>query len=444
MLVLRRIMPLLLLIALLTMSFGAVHAQDDCNFEEEPIRIGGIAPQSAPGSVIGGVSMSWAFNAAAQDINDECGIALDGLNYRVEIIVADSEGLPERGQAVAERLIFENEVVGMVGVFHSAVGLATMGVLQENQIPTVFSEPWNDNVTANGIQDYENQPARISTNDAGIDYIFRIAPYSTLVSTVVIDWLVALEVKDVVIIAENTDYGIPAAEKDKELLEASGATVEILFIEMGGEDFVPILSRIQARATPPDAVRLQVTGETSYNVTQQMAELGIAPTADTICVTNQIAVSSEQYWRNVPDGNYCAFNFQGAIPTLFNDIALDLNERYRNVFRDNIPSFAIASYDAVWVLALAIERAGTLDPAAIVAEIELSDVELAQGRYHFPYGGHNPELPEGVPAYMWHQWPDPAVTVLQYFEQGQDSFDSAIVWPPARQTHDTLYFTPGS
>jgi branched-chain amino acid transport system substrate-binding protein len=172
-----------------------------------------------------------------------------------------------------------------------------------------------------------------------------------------------------------------------------------------------------------------------------MAELGIAPTADTICVTNQIAVSSVQYWRNVPDGNYCAFNFQGAIPTQFNEIALDLNERYNSVFNDNIPSFAIASYDAVWVLALAIERAGTLDAAAIATEIELSDVELAQGRYYFLYGSQNP-VPEGVENYMWHQWPDPAVTVLQYFEQGQDSFDSAIVWPPARQTHDTLYFTP--
>ena len=190
-----------------------------------------------------------------------------------------------------------------------------------------------------------------------------------------------------------------------------------------------------------------ITGETSFSLTQQMAELGIAPTEDTICVTNQIQIAfqSELYWATVPDGNYCAFNRVGSIPSLFNDTAIELNAKYEAEFGDIIPSFAMASYDSVYLLADAIERAGAYtDPDAIVAALENSNIELSQGRYYFTYGSHNPELPEGAPAYMWHQWPDPIVTVMQYFEQGQSALDAAVVYPEVYQTHGSAYIAPGT
>jgi ABC-type branched-subunit amino acid transport system substrate-binding protein len=434
------IMSVLAMVAI--MPVGMVQADDHCEFAEEVIKFGGLAPMSAPGAVAGGVAMDWAFQQAAADINADCGIEIDGANYMVEVILGDSEGSPERGQAVAERLILEDGVHGMVGVYHSAVGLATMGIMQENKIPTVFSEPWNDNVSANGIQEYDGSPARM---DDGIDYIFRIAPSSSMVGSVVTDWLIELGVEDVILIVENTDYGQPAAADEQARLEAAGVTVEKLDIELGTEDFVPILSRIQARPEAPGAIRIVVTGETSFNLTQQMAELGIAPTEDTICVTNQIAFQSEQYWETVPDGNYCAFNRVGIIPTLFNDIASDVNEKYEEEFGDIIASFAMEAYDSVWLLADSMERAGTYtDADAIVAAIEAADIELSQGRYYFTYGSHNPELPEGTPAYMWHQWPDPIVTMMQYFEQGQSSLEAAVVYPEVYQTHGTNYIAPGT
>jgi ABC-type branched-subunit amino acid transport system substrate-binding protein len=427
---------------MLVLPFKMVQAQADCNFADEVIKFGGIAPMSAPGAVAGGVAMDWAFKQAAADINADCGIQIDGVNYQLEVITGDSEGSPERGQAVAERLIQEDGVNGMVGVYHSAVGLATMGVMQENHIPTVFSEPWNDNVSANGIIEYDGNPPRM---DDGIDYIFRIAPSSSMVGSVVTDWLISLGVKDVILIVENTDYGQPAAADEQARLEAAGVTVEKLDIELGTEDFVPILSRIQARPEAPDAVRIVVTGETSFNLTEQMAELGIAPTVDTICVTNQIAFQSEQFWATVPDGNYCAFNRVGIIPSLFNDIATKLNDNYEAEFGDIVASFAMESYDSVLLLADAMERAGSYtDADAIVAALEASDIELSQGRYYFTYGSQNPDLPEGTPAYMWHQWPDPIVTVMQYFEKDQSSLDAAVVYPEVYQTQGTSYIVPGT
>ena len=108
-------------------------------------------------------------------------------------------------------------------------------------------------------------------------------------------------------------------------------------------------------------------------------------------------------------------------------------------------SFAMEAYDAVWLMADAIGRAGSYtDPDAIVAALETSDIILTQGHYYFDFGGHNPVIPEGTPAYMWHQWPVPVVTVMQYFEQDQNALDAAVIYPPEYQTHGTAYFHPGA
>jgi len=66
------------------------------------------------------------------------------------------------------------------------------------------------------------------------------------------------------------------------------------------------------------------------------------------------------------------------------------------------------------------------------------------GVVYFEYGNHNPDLPEGTPAFMWHQWPDPIVTVMQYFEQGQSGLEAAVIFPEVFQTHGSAYIVPGT
>ncbi len=431
-----------LMVVMLLGSGSLASAEEHCEFAEERIKVGGIAPLSAPGATGAGVIIDWAYQLAAADINAQCGVDIAGVNHRLEVITGDSEGISERGQAVAERWIFDDNIHGVVGGYHSAVALAVMSLTQENRIPTLFAGPWNDNITANGITEYEGRPPRI---DDGVDYIFKISPANSMVAVVVVDWMIALGLDDVVIMAENTDYGQPAAADETALLEAAGIRVEQYNIELGTEDFVPILSRILARPEPPDAVHVLITGETSFNLNQQMAELGIAPSEDTICIAGYIAGDSEQFWATVPDGNYCAFNRVGITPALFGDIATDVNARYAEDWGGVAPSFALEPYDSVRLLAHAMDLADSYsDPDAIVAALETVDVAFSQGRYYFDYGSHNTELPEGTPDYYWHQWPDPIVVMMQYFELGQNSLDAAVIYPPIYQTHGTSYIAPGT
>ena len=39
----------------------------------------------------------------------------------------------------------------------------------------------------------------------------------------------------------------------------------------------------------------------------------------------------------------------------------------------------------------------------------------------------------------WHQWPDPAMTMIQYQKEGQSSLDAPIVWPDVYKTGDAIY-----
>jgi ABC-type branched-subunit amino acid transport system substrate-binding protein len=391
---------------------------------EDTIKIGGIGPLSSPGSVVGGIAMKFAMELAVKDINDAGGV----MGKPIELIFADTEGLPERGVAVAERLITENKVVAITGEYHSAVGIPVADVCHEYGVPVLFSETWSDKITETGYPE-----------------VFRIAPASSMNARATMEWFAAVGVKHFVSIAENTDYGIGQTEQDEKFATELGMTVdEVFFVELGTEDFLPVLSRIQAMDPPPDAIRMAVTGETSYNVEQQMAELGIAPSEKIIGTANQVAIQPE-FWESVPNGNYYVYSLVGLPPSLYNDTTNYVADAYKADFDTDPPSYALEAYDSIRILADAIERAGTTEPKALIDALEDTDINLAQGHYYFKYTSKNPLPADGsVAAYMWHQWPDPAVLLLQYFEPNQDWKEAAVVWPEVYQTHGTSYIVPGT
>ena len=122
------------------------------------------------------------------------------------------------------------------------------------------------------------------------------------------DWAKAVGAKTVLDIAENTDYGTGQVASDKTFFEAAGMTfIDPIFVELNAQDLQPILARIKAITPPPDMIRVAVTGQTSYNLEQQMVDLGIAPSAKTIGEASTDALAPE-FWQSVPNGNYFAFS----------------------------------------------------------------------------------------------------------------------------------------
>ncbi len=384
---------------------------------ECPIKIGGLAPLSAPGAVGGGEGMRAAMLIAEKDINAAGGV----LGCDIKVVIADTEGLPEKASAIMEKLITQDGVVAVGGGYHSSVGVASKDVADNRKVPVVFAETWNDTITGDKQR-----------------YIFRIAPLSSWASATL--WQAALlvpNIKKVAILTENTDYGIPAAEETTKGLKSGGIEAVTFGVDIGTQDYAGIVERMKAEN--PDYIIVLATGEAGYNFTQQAADAGMGP-LDIPFQAGQVSLESKAYWENVPDGNYAFVQRIGTPSNLWNEKALKLNEAYKAMTgRGVIESYSMEAYDSIAILAQAINEAKTTDGESIVVALESISHEGTLGRIYFPYGSRKDPAADGKGDEWWHQWPDPAMTMIQYQKEGQSSVDAPIVWPDTYKTGDPVY-----
>ncbi len=386
------------------------------SFGDGTFKMGALAPLSAPGSVTGGTAMKAAMEIALAEVNAEGGI----LGQQVEMILLDTEGLPERGTTAMERLINQEGVDAVVGGYHSAVGLAAKEVAHANNVPIVFAETWNDDITG-----------------VGYEQVFRIAPRSSDVAQIDAEFIATLEPDFVAIMTENTGYGIPAAEQTTAILDGFGIASETFFADIGTLDFAPVIERMKA-GTTPDVILVLLTGETGFNFQQQAAEAGLGP-QDVVMVCNQAASDSDAFWAAVPDGNLCIYHAIGLPNALWTEKTAAFAEKYVELTgRARPESYAMEAYDSFKLMAQAINEAGSSEPEAIIAALENISYDGALGRIYFEYGINNP-VPEGVPASAWHQFPDPAVTMVQFQEPGESAADLTVIYPEKFKTGEMIW-----
>lgn len=381
------------------------------------IKVGGIAPLSAPGTVVGGEAMRDAMLIAQDDINAAGGV----MGCDLKVVIADSEGLPEKAKAIMEKLITQDGVVAVGGGYHSSVGVASKDVADARGIPVVYAETWNDTITGDKQK-----------------YIFRIAPLSSWASSTI--WQHALKVpgiKKVAILTENTDYGIPAAEETTKGLNSGGVEAVTFSVDIGTQDYAGIVERIKAEE--PDMIITLATGEAAYNFTQQAADAGIGP-MDVPFQTGQDALESRSFWENVPDGNMSFIQRIGVPENLFNDKAKKFSATYKaKTGKGAVESYAMEAYDSIAIIAQAINEANSTEGDKIVDALEGISHDGTLGKIFFPYGTKKDPSVDGKGNEWWHQWPDVALTVIQYQKEGQNSAEAPIVFPDAYKTGDAVY-----
>lgn len=374
----------------------------------EAIKIGGLAPLSSPGAVIAGTAMADAFRIAEEQINASGGL----LGQPVEIIIEDSQGLPESAVAAMEKLIDLDGVVAVGGAQHSSVALAAMEVAHEREVPIVFGGPWSDDITLSLYPE-----------------VFHIAPLNSEIASIRVGFLASLvgEGGKAAIATENTDFGIPAAEYIRDGLAEAGIESEIFSVDIGVQDFAGIIERI--RAEEPDVFIILNSGEAGFNLAQQAADAGIGP-QDVLTSCGLSAQESNSFWTTVPDGNLCLFERVGPSVQIYTDAAKEFAQIYtESTGKESVETFALQAYDSVMIIAQAIEEAGSTEAADIIAALENITFEGTLGTITFPVNSQNPPEAAGVDNKWWHQHPSPVFTFLQYQEPGQSSEEAPIVYP---------------
>lgn len=216
------------------------------------VKIGFIGPMTGDYANYGKL-MSQAVRLAAEERNAAGGV--EGM--QVEVVVEDSEGTVEKGQAAIEKLASVDKVNGIVGAVFSGVSIAVAPRAQAEQI--VMISPSSTHADLPGLG----------------SYIFRTVPSDALQADVAGAYIAeVLGVKRLAALYVKNDYSQGLYEGVAKTFEAKGG--QIVAVEtalQGDKDFKTQLTKI--KGTNPDAIYIPNYVAEMAQILEQAASLGI-------------------------------------------------------------------------------------------------------------------------------------------------------------------------
>jgi branched-chain amino acid transport system substrate-binding protein len=229
----RRFALLLILVVAAGLLFVGCQKEDAAETAEKAasIKIGFIGPMTGDYANYGTL-MSQAVRLAVDERNAAGGVK--GIN--VEVVVEDSEGTVEKGQAAIEKLASVDKVTGMVGAVFSGVSIAIAPRAQAEQI--VMISPSSTHADLPGIG----------------SYIFRTVPSDALQANVAGAYFAEeLGIKRLAVLYVKNDYSQGLYEEVSKSFTAHGG--EIVAVEtalQGDKDFRTQLTKIKGEN--PEAI----------------------------------------------------------------------------------------------------------------------------------------------------------------------------------------------
>ena len=99
---------------------------------QKPVKIGVLTPLSPPGDAAAGQFIVRGAKMGAEEVNARGGV-LGGR--KIELVIEDDSGTPEKGAAGFRKLASQDQVVAVVGQFHSSVMTAVQAARRAVQGP---------------------------------------------------------------------------------------------------------------------------------------------------------------------------------------------------------------------------------------------------------------------------------------------------------------------
>jgi branched-chain amino acid transport system substrate-binding protein len=330
-----------------------------------PILIGGIHPLTG-GLAADGIQMDNAIQMAIAELNAAGGV-LDGVQF--EYLSSDSTGAADVGQTEAERLIGEG-AAALICCFQSAVTSNVAAIAERDGVPLVI-----DVAVADAIL------------DQGYAYTFRLQPNATSMGVNGAQFLAELaensgeEISSVVYLYEGTTgFGDSVRAAFVEKADALGIEVleEIGYAPFEVTDLTTEMTRINS--LEPDA--LVVTGY--YNdgllAARNAEEVGL--NVKVVYGVAQGTYDQPQFVADAGDLAECFYDtnyhWDASDPA-----AAAVRDSFQEEYGEEMRTSAVLAYQAMYIIADAVERAGSTDPAAIrdaLAETNYADHIL-------PYSG---------------------------------------------------------
>ena len=356
--------------------------------EEKVIKIGTLFPLT--GSVaLAGQRCRAAVETAAEVINnahpelkvplaEKAGL-LDG--YKIVLIHADHQGKPDVAKSEAERLFDQEKVLTIIGCYNSACTK-----------PASFVAELKQKVFMCGC----SSSGALTERD--FKYFFRMAPTDKTESLEFVEFIEYVNekknagVKTVGLIYENTEFGKHAAEEGRMAAEAGGFKVvaDVAF----NPGATNLNSEVQTlKAANPDAVFGACLGGDYTLWVRTMKQMDWLPkVALNYCTGYQDPIITGQLGD---DANYFmgGTGYAPEFAELMPAVAA-VEEIYKAKTDPSVPfdSDSIQEAVALFIVAQAIEKSGSLDPTVVAETLYANEWESPLsmgGKVAFSPGGQN-------------------------------------------------------
>ena len=341
----------------------------------ESIKIGSVHPLTG-GLAADGLQMDAGAQLAAEDINAAGGImCLDGA--QIEILSADSTGTPEVGQSEAERLIQEG-AIALVGPYQSAVASNIATVAERNGVPFVIDVAVSDEIPDQGYTNtFRIQPNASAMGAQGAKFLKELTDAE------------GIDVSKIAHLHEQSAFGTSVNAAFAEAAAQYGWTVEpvISYDAFGVTDLTTEMTEVKAAA--PDVI--VVTGYYGDGVLATEAISAVDPGAKLIYGIAQGAFDNPSYPADVAGAGEGFFNVNYHLDVT-NPTTQDIAARFADSYGEEMKTSAVHSYEAVRVIANALEQSCSDDPAALrdaIADTNLESLLATVGPIQFDETGEN-------------------------------------------------------
>lgn len=323
---------------------------------QETITLGVSTPITGP-VAFGSMQERRGLELAQKEINEAGGV----LGKQIELVYEDNQCNPSVSVTATTKLL-EQGVPAVLGAQCSSAVLAAMPLFLEAEVPLVSGIATNPSISElSGV--------------GGNPWIFRLNPSDRELSFANARYLSSLGTIDkVAIVAENTDYGHGGAEAFQKAAEASGLeVVSTDFHELGVPDFTTIIARL--RNNGAQAVAVYQAPADNVNFAGQALAQGLEAV-----MTGKINFDGDTVAELIDQGGYkgasTAYPYSPDVDTPANKA---FNEKVTAEYGEEATYETFAGYEALKVLAAAIERAGRTDSAAIRDALEETSYDSMMG-----------------------------------------------------------------
>ena len=316
---------------------------------EQIVRIGSASPVSGPSAHLGKDTENGA-RMAVDDLN-ATGITIGGQKIRFVLVAEDDGGDPKQGTMVAQKLV-DAQVAGVVGHLNSGTTVPASKIYHAAGIPQITPSATTPIYTRQGFKT-----------------TFRVVANDNKVGSTLGRYAVGkLQGKRIAVIDDRTAFGQGLADEFIKGVRASKAPVQIVsrqFTNDKATDFTAILTQIKGKK--PDIIFYGGMDAVAGPMLKQMKALGIDARfmgGDGVC--------SEKLPQLATDGlgeNKVSCAVAGGVSGAQEKTYADFVTRYRKTFGIELQTYAPYAYDAVMVLATAMQNAKSADPAKYVPEI---------------------------------------------------------------------------